>query len=212
MWIFVCFGVPGWRYFERQVGYSHNQWAGVMTGHHLILGKLVDFITGETLDDTHDERYRQKLAHLLVENKGYLKKEIQSRFELVAAAGDSKAIVRVDYVITLGGKTGMIIKYGPGSLVTRHRSVLAASRLVVPYQIPIAVVTNGEDADILDGKKGNVLARGLAAIPAKSELKAKIESAAFSAIAAERAEKESRILYCYEVDDSCPCDDTICRL
>jgi hypothetical protein len=183
-----------------------------MTGHHLILGKLVDFITGETLDDTHDERYRQKLAHLLVENKGYLKKEIQSRFELVVAAGDSKAIVRVDYVINSGGKTGMIIKYGPGSLVTRHRSVLAASRLIAPYQIPIAVVTNGEDADILDGKRGNVLASGLAAIPAKSELKAKIESATFTAIAAQRAEKESRILYCYEVDDSCPCDDTICRL
>lgn len=183
-----------------------------MTGHHLILGKLVDFITGETLDDTHDERYRQKLAHLLVEKKGYLKKEIQSRFELVVAAGDRKAIIRVDYVIHLGGKTGMIIKYAPGSLVTRHRSALAASRLAAPYQIPIAVVTNGEDADILDGKKGNLLASGLAAIPAKSELKAKVEKATFSAITAERAEKESRILYCYEVDDSCPCDDSICRL
>jgi len=46
-------------------------------GHHLILGELVDYITGETIEDTHDERYRQKLAHLLVEHKGYFKKEIE---------------------------------------------------------------------------------------------------------------------------------------
>ena len=32
-----------------------------MDGHHLILGELTDLITGETLTDTHDERYRQKL-------------------------------------------------------------------------------------------------------------------------------------------------------
>jgi hypothetical protein len=183
-----------------------------MAGHHLILGKLIDFITGETLDETHDERYRQKLARLLVRQKGYLKREIQPRFELVAKAENNKAIIRVDYVINVSGTIGMIIKYGPGSLVTRHRPVLAASRLVVPYQVPIAVVTNGEDADILDGSTGKVVSRGLEGIPSKSELTQKIVNANFITISEERAELESRILYCYEVDDSCPCDDTICKL
>ena len=42
-----------------------------MNGHHLILGKLSDYLTGDTLDDTHDERYRQKIARLLVDRKGY---------------------------------------------------------------------------------------------------------------------------------------------
>jgi hypothetical protein len=183
-----------------------------MAGHHLILGKLIDFITGETLDETHDERYRQKLARLLVRQKGYLKREIQPRFELVAKAENNKAIIRVDYVINVSGTIGMIIKYGPGSLVTRHRPVLAASRLVVPYQVPIAVVTNGEDADILDGSTGKAVSRGLEGIPSKSELTQKIVNANFITISEERAELESRILYCYEVDDSCPCDDTICKL
>ena len=49
-----------------------------MDNHHLILGELVDFITGETLTDTHDERYRQKLAKILVTYKGYHKNEIKS--------------------------------------------------------------------------------------------------------------------------------------
>ena len=34
----------------------------------------------------------------------------------------------------------------------------------------------------------------------------------FKLIPAERAAMESRLLYCYEVDDSCPCDDDICKL
>lgn len=183
-----------------------------MAGHHLILGKLVDFITGETLDDTLDERYRQKLSRILVNEKGYLKGEIQPRFELLTKAGDNSAIIKVDYIITISGKVCMIIKYGPGSLVTRHRPVLAASRLVVPYQVPFAVVTNGQDAETLEGSSGIVVASGLEGIFDRSTLKEQTQNANFAAISKKRAEMASRILYCYEIDDSCPCDDTICKL
>ena len=106
----------------------------------------------------------------------------------------------------------MVIKYGPGSIVTRRRSVLAASRLMAPYQIPIAVATNGEDAEILEGFTGKVISRGLETIPSKQELIERVRKDHFTAILADRAELESRILYCYEVDGSCPCDEDICKL
>ena len=106
----------------------------------------------------------------------------------------------------------MIIKYGPGSMVTRQRSVVAASRILAPYQIPVAVVTNGKDAEILEGSSGKVIARGLDAIPSKTELNRIAAGFNFKKISPERAAMESRILYCYEVDDSCPCDEDICRL
>jgi hypothetical protein len=183
-----------------------------MSGHHLILGKLIDFITGETLDDTLDERYRQKLARLLVKQKGYLKGEIQPRFELLAKAGDKSAIIKVDYIVTISAKVCMIIKYGPGSLVTRHQPALAAARLVVPYQVPFAVVTNGKDAETLECSSGIVVASGLDSIIDKSRLNEHRQIVNFAAISPKQAEMASRILYCYEVDDSCPCDDTICRL
>ncbi len=183
-----------------------------MAGHHLILGELVDFITGDILKDTHDERYRQKLARLLVEKKGYHKKEIEPRFELLVKAGKNKAIVKVDFIITIFGKACMIIKYGPGSLVTRYRPALAASRLVAPYQVPVVVVTNGEDAAVLDGETGNAISSGLDSIPLKSELLKIVAKSDFKSVAADRAELESRIIYTFEVDGSCPCDDTICIL
>lgn len=181
-------------------------------GHHLILGELVDYITGETIEDTHDERYRQKLARILVEHRGYLKKEIESGRELLITAADKKAVVKVDYTIKFAGKICIIVKYGPGSLVTRHRPALAASRLVAPYQVPVVVVTNGEDADILDGATGKVISMGLESIPEKVELIDKIANIHFDPISPKRAEMESKIIYAFEVDGSCMCDDSRCRL
>ena len=59
-----------------------------MNGHHLILGELTDFITGETLKDTHDERHRQKIARLLIRRLGYFKEDIEPRKPLVVCVDD----------------------------------------------------------------------------------------------------------------------------
>lgn len=183
-----------------------------MAGHHLILGKLEDFITGERIHDTHDERYRQKIARLLVNQKGYFKKDIEPRRKLLVKADDRKAIVKLDFAINLSDRIVMIIKFGPGSMVTRRRPVLAASRLLASYQIPIAVVTNGEDAEVLDGISGNIRSQGLETIPSRLEMVKIAEQNDFKTISDQQVEIESRIVYCYEVDGSCPCDEDICRL
>jgi hypothetical protein len=181
-------------------------------GHHLILGKVTDFISGGSIDDTHDERYRQHLAQLLVEKKGFAKDEITPQKEIYACADENKAIIRLDFYIMLANRIRMIIKYGPGSLVTRHRPALAIARLLALYQIPLVVVTNGEDADILAGKSGKVLVSGLARIPSRRELLLQTTDSKYEPISPKQVEIESRILYAYEVDGSCPCDETICRL
>jgi hypothetical protein len=183
-----------------------------MAGHHLILGKLADILTGETLDDTLDERYRQKIARLLVEGKDYQPQDIEPRRELLLQADSRRAVIRIDFVVRIEGKTAMVIRFGPGSIVSRERPTLAVSRLVEAYQVPVAVVTNGEDAEILDGESGTVIGRGLEALPARAELAERARRYPFPLIPRERAVMESRVAYCYEVDGACPCDDTICRL
>jgi len=177
----------------------------MMKGHQLILGELVDFITGETLKDTHDERYRQKIARFLVNRKGYLKKDIEPRKLLTVRADEKKAILKIDFTVTLAGRVCMVVKFGPGSLVTRRRAVLAASRIIAPYQVPVAVITNGEDAEIIKAASAD-------AMPAKSDLEQIAANEAFITISDRQAELESRILYCYEVDDRCECDDDVCKL
>ena len=183
-----------------------------MAGHHLILGEVTDFITGETVMDTLDERYRQKIARLLIDDKGYQKNDIKPRKDLLVQAGENRAVIKIDFLIKLAGKVCMILKFGPGSIVTRRRPLLAASRILAPYQIPIAVVTNGEDAEILEGASGRVISRGLETIPSREQLIKLRNTDPFNRIPAERAEMESRVLYCFEVDGSCPCDENVCKL
>ena len=183
-----------------------------MQGHHLILGQITDFITGELLLETHDERYRQRIAHLLADQKGYSRKEIIPRQDLSITAGKKRAIIKIDYLISITGKVGMIIKYGPGSLVTRQRPALAASRLLTDYQIPVVVVTNGVDANVLNGSDGKLMTVGLGSIPPKQELLSIIESHDLKPISRKRAVLEARIIYTFEVDGACPCDDTICLM
>ncbi len=183
-----------------------------MNKHHLILGTLKDFLTNDILDDTHDERYRQKLAKLLVAYKGYQKEEILSGQELLVRVENKKAIIKIDFLITLGHRIFMIVKYGPGSLVSRRRSTLAMSRVVSSYQIPIVVVTNGENAEIMDGATGTIFERGLDSIPKRSELMTLVSKHTVNPISEKQAKMESRIIYAFEIDGSCPCDDSIRRL
>ena len=85
--------------------------------------------------------------------------------DMLVQAGEKRAVIKIDFLINLSGKVFMIIKFGPGSIVTRRRPLLAASRILTSYQIPIAVVTNGEDAEILEGDTGRIISRGLDTIP-----------------------------------------------
>ena len=183
-----------------------------MGGHHLILGQLTDFVSGETLDDTLDERHRQKIARLLVMQKGYLRPQICPRRQLEITVDQKCARLLVSFTVALQQRTAMIIQYGPGSLVTRHRPALAIARLIETYQIPVAVVTNGEQADILDGASGKPIGTGLEQIPDKKLLTIIHDNHNWECIKPKRREMESRILMAFEVDGRCPCDDSVCTI
>ena len=179
-----------------------------MNDHHLVLGHIKDIITGETIVETHDEQFRQNIARQLVTRLGFEKKEILPKHKLRLAFDNKSALILIDFIIRMSEKTLMLIKYGPGSLITRHRMALGLSRLVEPYQIPFVVVTNGRDADILDGKTGTVMFSGLDTIPSKPEVARILTTETFQPLSEKQREMASRIVYAFEIDDKCPCDDT----
>lgn len=178
----------------------------------LILGKTVDFITGQTIVDTLDEQERQKIARFLVEDKGYLKDEIEVQREIELTLDRDTGTSRVDFVIRVAGKAFAIIIFGPGSLVSRERPALAAARLLESYAVPFAVVTNGKDAEVLETKSGKVIDEGLEAIPSKREALEKMRTFAFEQIPKERLEKEKRILFAFDVLARRECDEFTCSL
>ena len=177
--------------------------------HHLIYGHLEDFITGERLVDTDDERFRQKIAHFLVEKKGWAKKDIEPRRRIETLFAGNFVVSTIDFLVRYKGTPFMIVRYGPGSIVTRERPAIAAARVLLKEcRIPIAVVTNGQDAVILETKKGQKIGEGLEAIPGKDEAAAFLADYPPGPFPEERRERELRILNAYDVEICCaggPC-------
>jgi len=177
--------------------------------HHMIYGSLADFVTGEPLVDTDDERYRQKLARLLVEEKGFAKSELTMRRRIETLFAHQFVASRIDIVVSIENQRVMVLRYGPGSLVTRERPAIAAARVLEENQIiPLVVVTNGEDAELLSARTGKVLETGLDAIPTREAVVALLSTLDFTPVAPERREPELRILNAFDVETCCaggPC-------
>lgn len=178
--------------------------------HHLIYGMCTDFVTGESVVDTDDERYRQKLARLLVEEKGYARTDLEMRVKIETLFAKQFVITTIDFVVSARNKRFLIIRYGPGSLVTRERPAIAAARVLDPdYRIPLAVVTNGEDAELLDTLTLKVVKQGLEAIPDKEEALRLFDGLDFAPFSEkDRRERELRILNAYDLEVCCagnPC-------
>ena len=179
--------------------------------HHYIYGTCTDFITGETIVDTDDERCRQDLARLLVEEKGYAKKDLEPRLFIETLYNAQFVVSTIDITVREAGKRFMILRFAPGSIVTRERSAIAAARVLEPaYQIPLAVVTNCRDAEVLDTYTGKVIRQGeLDKIPGKKEAVELVSSLRFEPFIDEiKKDRERRILNAFDVEVCCaggPC-------
>ena len=178
--------------------------------HHYIYGTCVDYITGETIVDTDDERCRQELAKLLVEKKGYAKSDLEPRLRIETLYNGQYVVSTIDITAKENEKRFMILRFAPGSIVTRERAAIAAARVLEPsYQIPLAVVTNCKDAVVLDTYTGKVIRQGLDNIPDKKEVESLVRSLRFDPFDdVEKRDREHRILNAYDIEVCCvggPC-------
>ena len=175
------------------------------SGHHIVYGTLRDVLTGEELPDTDDERIRQQLTRWLLDAKGYLPGDLAPRLAIATEVNGQRVSSLIELTVTLNGQRLLIIRYGPGSLVTRERPAIAAARLLeLEYRIPLAAVTNGRDAELLDTRDGRVLATGMAAIPGRESLADMASCLVFEPfVGTERRDREARILNAFDVEVCC---------
>ncbi|MFH0782703.1 MAG: type I restriction enzyme HsdR N-terminal domain-containing protein [Pseudomonadota bacterium] len=173
--------------------------------HHLIYGTLIDYLNGEELTDTDDERIRQKLSKMMVEIKCYPKNSLIPRLKIETLFSRCFVVSAIELTVSLQDKQFMIIRYGPGSLVSRERSAIAAARVLCPnYRIPLAVVTNGEDAELLDTRTGKIYGYGLDSIPDYPTALKMFEQLEFlQPLETIRRERELRILNAFDVERCC---------
>jgi hypothetical protein len=172
----------------------------------IVHGQLTDLVSGRSVADTEDERLRQRIARRLLTECGYSRQEVRSRLRVPIVAGEKRAEVILDFLVSLEGVPAMMIRYGPGSIVTRHRPTLALARLMGPNSVPVVVVTNGRDADILESGRGRIIGSGLAAILTREALEGLLAGTPAVAVDGRQAEMAARIVYAFEIDGSCCLD------
>ena len=175
------------------------------SGHHLVYGVLPDYLTGAELPDTDDERIRQGLARLLVEQLGYGKEELEPRLTIRTCFNTIRAQTLIELTARIHGRRLFVLRYGPGSLVTREKAAIAAARILDPaYRIPLAIVTNGRDAELIETARGKVLANGMNCIPDRQRAGILLHQYAFEPFADPgQRDQALRILNVFDQDVCC---------
>jgi Type I restriction enzyme R protein N terminus (HSDR_N) len=173
--------------------------------HHLIYGKLTDYLTNEELTDTDDERLRQSIYRMMVEQKGYKRDELIPRTFIDTFFTHHFVRSTVDLTVKIRNVSFMIIRYGPGSLVSRERAAIAAARVIHPdFSIPLAVVTNSYDAELLDTMTGKIIGNGLDSIPDRADSLILLPTLAFHhKPKGNKLEREKRILNAFDLERCC---------
>jgi hypothetical protein len=146
---------------------------------------------------------RKMVAYLLVEKKGYLPEDIEKRVVFEVKLGQETAYSSVDFLISVAGKKAMVIKCSAGSLSSRERQAVAAARLIGSPPVPVAVVADPVNAEVLDVSTGKVLGEGFGAIPVRERIIQILSEYSSKSLTPERLEKEKRILLAFDAIGCC---------
>ena len=154
-------------------------------------------ISPSACETIKEEVIRKKTIDLLSE-KGYLPEDLEEEAPFTLETEQNTFQLKVSFLIRLNNRYSALIKCGAGSVLARERPALALSRLFTDYQIPLTIVTNGDDALFLDTISGETLGCGLSEIPDKANLLNRQESLKFLPLSGKRVPLEKRILSAFE--------------
>jgi len=162
------------------------------------LDMITDFATGRKIPDVGAEANRQEVERFLVENKGFSKEDIEVDVPIEMYIVEKVYRSYVDLVVSVDGTRYMAVKCAAGSLGSREREIIAASRLLEKYQLPFSIVSDGKTAIVLDTVSGKKLEEGLNAIPSKGMLKKNLAAVKLEPLSEKRLEKEKLIFRSYD--------------
>ncbi|MCF8032073.1 MAG: type I restriction enzyme HsdR N-terminal domain-containing protein [Desulfarculaceae bacterium] len=128
-----------------------------------------DLITGLPLTNSEDEPVRQDIEALLLK-LGHPRGEIAVDASRNLGADLDHLLVVADLLVSRARRAAMVLRCARGSIVTREKEAVACARLIAPQWAPLAVATNGKDAELIETASGEVMATGLAAIPSPESL------------------------------------------
>ena len=141
---------------------------------------------------------KQMILEFLIKEKQFKPEEIETDPEFRLTLGDRETKVSMDFVVNLPSASLMVIQCSSSSLEAWERYVTAFARVVKDYQIPYAVVTDGDKARIIDVLTGTLIGESLGQLLNREEALNKMKDFKKIPCPANRLEKEKRIVYAFE--------------
>lgn len=159
---------------------------------------IVDFITGEQVPNMGAETNRQQVERYLIEVKGYRREDVIVGAPIDVEIDGEVYRSAVDLIVQIEGRPFMAIKCAAGSLGSREREIISAARLYGTSPLPLAAVSDGASATVLDAVTGKIIGRGRAAIPARSEAVDMAQADPLPPIAPDRLARERLVFRSYD--------------
>ncbi len=159
---------------------------------------LKDYVTGKEVPNIGAEENRQAVEKYLVETKGFLKSDLEIDAPLEIDIRGEAYRATVDIVITINDRRLMAVKCAAGSIGSREKEILSAAKLLESYQVPLAVVSDGKKATVLDTLSGKPVGEGLDAIPSKAEIGGRFREEDFQPVPENRLEQVKLVFRSYD--------------
>jgi hypothetical protein len=141
---------------------------------------------------------KQKVFEFLIKEKQFKPEEIETDPEFRITLSDSEITVHIDFVVNLSSASFILILCRPTAIESWERYIISSAKVIKDYQIPYVVVTDGEDARIIDVLTGRLTGKSLSELFNREEALNKIKDFKKIPCPANRLEKEKRIVYAFE--------------
>lgn len=141
---------------------------------------------------------RQIVWKKLIDEKGFDPAEIEIEPQYKITLSDCEATVSIDFVINFPAASFAVIRCANSGLEFWERYVTAFARSVKDYQIPFAMVTNGDEALTIDVLSGSLAGKSMQDFYNRLEALNKIKDFRKIPCPAQRLEREKRIMYAFE--------------
>jgi len=172
-------------------------------------GTLRDYLSGEEIDETTFEEFRQLLAQFLVEEKGYPKEQLRAKVPLKYCVEGEDFERIIDFILLdESGKPLFLVLFCAGDVTTFERETICAARLIDGGPVAYALVTDTMEASLLDVRSGDTVGRGMQAVPDYDRLLEMIGAAEIIPLTSEQKEKQTRVFHTYcgfVCGDHCEC-------
>jgi hypothetical protein len=182
--------------------------------HEESLNRVIrDYLTGEDVEETSYEEFRQALARLLVEERGYPKGQLCAKVGVCFPADGRDYTRMVDLVASdADGGPLLVVIFCSGEPGSYIRETLAASRLYGDAPVPLALITDTKEALLLRVADGTILARGgMRTVPHFDDLTRLAAASPAPRLSEDAKDRERRILFAYSEFLSGGCCAGACR-